>query len=267
MNNEVEVYKKSDWLSKEEKSVIDRQFFPQGATIDDKRYCMQVAEAFGLNPILKQIYFIPRKTKVDDKWVEKTEPFTGRDSFLLIAHRTGLFNGLETTSELREVPFLNQGKWDIKKDLVAICKVYKKNCDLPFVAEVNYSEYVQKKSNGEVTKIWIDMPITMIKKVAESQALRKAFNITINSSDEIQNDIIEAKVSEEKPTKPKSLNDIQNQELDLDEITNNLYNQMKESHISEDKAKEYLKTCNDEKLMKLYKDVDFFENECMNLVI
>lgn len=72
---------------------------------------------------------------------------------------------------------------------------------------------------------------------------------------------------EEKPTKPKSLNDIQNVELDLDEITNNLYNQMKESHISEDKAKEYLKTCNDEKLMKLYKDVDFFENECMNLVI
>ena len=55
MSNEIVEYKKSDWLSKEEKSVIDRQFFPHGASVDDKRFCMQVAEQLNLNPLFLKI--------------------------------------------------------------------------------------------------------------------------------------------------------------------------------------------------------------------
>jgi len=49
---------------------------------------------------------------------------------------------------------------------------------LHFMAEVRYSEYVQTKKDGEPTKFWASKPNTMIKKVAESQALRTAFNIS-----------------------------------------------------------------------------------------
>lgn len=267
--SEVEVYKKSDWLSKEEKSVIDRQFFPQGASVDDKRYCMQVAEGFGLNPILKQIYFIPRKVNVGDmknpKWIEKTEPFIGRDSFLLIAHRTNLFDGMETTSSIEETPFLDNGEWKLKRDLTATTKVFKKDCKLPFIVTVNYSEYVQKKKDGTITQIWNDMPITMLKKVSESQALKKAFNITIGSVDEVNSsEIIEATISEEKLTKPKSLNDIQNENKDY---SFEVLNKMVKNNVSEVKAKEYLLNKSDEEIKQLFNDDDLFQNECMDLIL
>lgn len=183
MNNEIEDYKKSDWLTKEEKSVIDRQFFPNGASVDDKRFCMQVAEQLNLNPLLKQIYFVPRKTNIgtpqSPNWVEKVEPIAGRDSYLTLAHRTGQFAGIESYVKIESCPTLNaQGKWVNEDDLVACASVYKKDVEKPFVVTVRYSEYAQRTNNGSITKFWKEKPETMLKKVAESQALRKAFNIT-----------------------------------------------------------------------------------------
>ncbi len=73
-----------------------------------------------------------------------------------------------------------------KKDLVAKAIVYRNDTQKPFITEVAYSEYVQKTKEGNPTKFWADKPDTMIKKVAEAQALRKAFNINgIRSIDEV----------------------------------------------------------------------------------
>lgn len=183
MSNEIQEYKKSDWLTDNEKSVIDRQFFPHGASSDDKRFCMQVAEQLNLNPLLKQIYFVPRKTNIgtpqNPNWVEKVEPIAGRDSYLTLAHRTGQFAGIESYVKIEPCPTLkDNSKWVNEEDLVAYATVYKKGFDKPFIVSVRYSEYVQKTNKGDVTKFWKEKPETMLKKVAESQVLRKAFNIT-----------------------------------------------------------------------------------------
>lgn len=144
---------------------------------------MQVAEQLNLNPLLKQIYFVPRKTNIgtqqNPNWIEKVEPIAGRDSYLTLAHRTGQLESLERYSEIRAFPTLNeQGKWVLEDDLCGVSKIFKKGHTTPFVTVVRYSEYVQKTNKGEVTKFWKEKPITMIEKVAESQNLRKAFNIT-----------------------------------------------------------------------------------------
>jgi len=177
-------------FTNEEKKVIMQQFFPQGTTNEQMQFCMNVAKELGLNPITKEIWFIERKSKVNNQWTTKIEPMVGRDSYLKIAHRSGSFNGMETTSQVESVAKLENGEWVDKKDLTATCKVYVKGMDEPFVAIVNYSEYVQKKSNGEVTKFWNEKPHTMLKKVAESQALRKAFNISgAYAEEEIREDV------------------------------------------------------------------------------
>ena len=180
MSNQIQTLKpQNTWLTNEEIAFVKKQFFPLQAKPDDIMFCLEVAKSYNLNPILRQIFFVPRKFK-DDKgvWHEKVEPLVGRDGFLAIAHKMGNFGGIETTSVLKEVPCQTNGKWGMKQDLVGICKVFKKGCEKPFVVEVAYSEYVQRKANGEPTQFWASKPDTMIKKVAESQALRKAFNIS-----------------------------------------------------------------------------------------
>ena len=167
-----------EWLSDENKRIIRKQFFPPNATDSDMQYCIAVAKSFNLNPILKQIFFVERKAKINGEWHSKIEPLAGRDSFLTLAHRSGKFAGIKSDCFLKNKPVFINGEWQNKKELVAIAQVYKKGHETPFEAEVRYDEYVQRTSDGRINKFWAEKPETMLKKVAESQALRKAFDIS-----------------------------------------------------------------------------------------
>ena len=175
-----------EWLSDENKRIIRKQFFPPNATDSDMQYCIAVAKSFNLNPILKQIFFVERKAKINGEWHSKIEPLAGRDSFLTLAHRSGKFAGIKSDCFLKNKPVFINGEWQNKKELVAIAQVYKKGHETPFEVEVRYDEYVQRTNDGRITKFWAEKPETMLKKVAESQALRKAFDISgLYSVDEV----------------------------------------------------------------------------------
>ncbi|HEB9306479.1 TPA: phage recombination protein Bet [Campylobacter coli] len=169
-------------FTQEKIELIKKHFFPNNATIAEMEYCLNIANKYNLDPFLRQIFFVPRRAhvKINDKkeWVDKIEPLVGRDGFLAIAHKTGKFGGIRSYSEIKQFPQLNNGKWEYIQDLVAVCEVYRTDSDKPFVVEVAYNEYVQKKESGEATSFWTTKPDTMLKKVAESQALRKAFNLS-----------------------------------------------------------------------------------------
>ena len=164
-------------FTQDEMAVIRRQFFPASGTPEEQNYCFSVARHLGLNPITKEIFFVPRRQKVGNQWVEKIEPMVGRDGFLSIAHRSNQLAGMETTAGIREVPTMAGGQWQYRKELVAECRVWRKDSGKPFAVQVSYSEYVQKNNDGQPTRFWAEKPETMLKKVAESQALRKAFNV------------------------------------------------------------------------------------------
>ena len=164
-------------FDKEQMAVIESQFFPQGASKAEQAYCFSVARELCLNPITREIFFVNRRQRINDKWVNKVEPMVGRDGFLSIAHRTNKFAGIETTAMIREAPVLEAGQWRLKQQLVAECSVWRKDSPKPFTVQVAYNEYCQKTNEGTPTKFWAEKPETMLKKVAESQALRKAFNI------------------------------------------------------------------------------------------
>ncbi|MFZ2948969.1 MAG: phage recombination protein Bet [Desulfuromonadaceae bacterium] len=164
-------------FDKEQMAVIENQFFPAGAGKAEQAYCFSVARELCLNPITKEIFFVNRRQKVGDKWVNKVEPMVGRDGFLSIAHRSNKFAGIETSATIREVPILEEGEWRLKQQLVAECSVWRKDSAKPFTVQVAYNEYCQKTAEGQPTRFWAEKPETMLKKVAESQALRKAFNI------------------------------------------------------------------------------------------
>lgn len=173
-------------ISKEDIDFIKKQMFPVGASVKDIDFCLKVSQQLGLNPITKEIFFVERKSQVNGQWVSKVEPLVSRDGLLSMAHKSGKFGGIEVTSQIKETPKLVNGIWENKKDLVAKAIVYRTDTQKPFISEVAYSEYVQKTKEGQPTKFWSEKPDTMIKKVAEAQALRKAFNINgIYTIDEI----------------------------------------------------------------------------------
>jgi len=96
-----------------------------------------------------------------------------RDGFLTIAHRSGKFAGIESGVN---------GEGD---NLVGWAKVYHKDFNQPVFQEADLVEY-----KSERNALWKTKPKTMIKKVAESMALRKAFNVSgVYSPEEMDKEI------------------------------------------------------------------------------
>ena len=114
---------------------------------------MQLAKTYQLDPFAKQIWAVKYGNN-------PAAIFCGRDGFLAIAHRSGKFDGMESGTRKDE------------DDLVGWCRVYRKDMSRPFEVEVSLSEYSTGKN------LWQTKPKTMIVKVAESHALRRAFGIS-----------------------------------------------------------------------------------------
>ena len=162
----------------DQKRIIKDQFFPPATTPADMQYCVNVAAELGLNPILKEIYFVERKAQINGQWHTKIEPMVGKAAWLKIAHNTGLLEGYEVDVNIEPTPTMIDGKWTMVDDLVATAIIHKKDSNIPFSISVSYSEYVARDRSGNVTKFWKDKPQTMLRKVALAQGLREAFNIS-----------------------------------------------------------------------------------------
>lgn len=112
-----------------------------------------VCERYNLDPLLKHMVLI------------KTNPYVTRDGYLAIAHRSGQFDGMEV---------LEQG--ETPTHYTAKVAVYRRDMSRPFA-------YVGRfPKNKDMAK---EYGPEMAVKVAEVQALRRAFNVTgIGAADE-----------------------------------------------------------------------------------
>lgn len=140
-------------ISPEQLALIKSIAAPK-CTDDEFKLLLYQAKTYQLDPLLKQIWAV----KYQDG--RPASIFAGRDGFLTIAHRSGMFDGMESGTRLEGT------------NLIGWAKVYRKDMAHPFCVEVNAKEY----NRGQGT--WNTHPATMIQKVAESQALRRAFQIS-----------------------------------------------------------------------------------------
>ena len=111
---------------------------------------LELAKRYKLDPFAKQI------------WATKVGIFVGRDGFLMLAHRSGDFDGMETTFEERNGKLFS-----------ATCTVYHKRMSHPIRVTVRLDEFYRENSDA-----WQRMPYVMLQKCAEAHALRRAFCIT-----------------------------------------------------------------------------------------
>lgn len=147
---------------------------PKGTPAPQVQIFATVCKEKGLSPFQKQIYLLPFKKKIKDKWETHYACITGIDGYRTIAERTGCyagcedvkFNNSQTEHQCREAGLNNP--------ITATVTVYKivAKQRVPFTATAGWSSYLpaeNKRFN------WIKMPFLMLGKVAEALALRKAF--------------------------------------------------------------------------------------------
>ena len=127
-----------------------RETVCKGATIPQFRMFIEVCKGTGLNPFLKEIWFVPG-----------VGVMAGRDGYLRVANESPQFDGMETRVErdAKNVP------------IKATCSVWRKDRSHPITCEAYYNEY--KRSGG----VWDKYPSAMISKVAEVLALKRSFSI------------------------------------------------------------------------------------------
>jgi phage recombination protein Bet len=164
-----------------------------------------VVEAFlyqcrrtGLDPLSRQIYCIPRKSKGSIQWTTQVSI----DGFRVIAEQSGEYAGQGDIEW-----FTSEREWvdvfiPVSKDdhpLAARASVYRKGFDQPIRAVANWDAYAQTDYNGNVTSMWSKMGALMLGKCAEALALRKAFPQDLSglyTSDEMSQATIESGTSE-----------------------------------------------------------------------
>jgi phage recombination protein Bet len=128
-----------------EKLQLIRDMCAKGATDNEFLVMMELANRYQLDPFARQIWLV----KYGDS---PAQIFCGRDGYLAIAHRSGVFDGMEAGADK-----------DAEGQLYGWCRVWRKDMSHPFEVRVYASEYSTGKN------LWRDKPRTMIQKVAEAQ--------------------------------------------------------------------------------------------------
>ena len=138
------------------------------AAPEQRELALAIAKRYELDLLLKHLVLIDGK------------PYVTRDALLWIAHRSGQLDGIEVTE-----PEIVGEFWTCK------ATVYRKDMSRPFTYSGRYP------TKGGNQKFAPEMCV----KVAESMALRRAFNISAPTQDERW----DVEVPTVEPEKPKSL--------------------------------------------------------------
>ena len=133
--------------------------------------------AFGENPLTGRVHIIWYGKEEDPpKYILSYMTYHDR------AQRNPHYDGFESGIIWRVDEKIIRGQacdyfldWDKVHIHGAWMKVYRKDRRIPVEVEVPWAEAYQRKFDGTPKALWGTSPITMVRKVAESQGLRKAF--------------------------------------------------------------------------------------------
>lgn len=135
---------------------------------------IELCKAQNLNPFVRDAYLV----KMGDKY--PAQIIVGKDVFIKRANENPNFNGMKAGIVVLD----NEGKVQEREGSLKLpgeqlvggwCEVYLKDKQYPTKAIVSFEEYAQKTKEGKLNSMWATKGATMIRKVAQSQALREAF--------------------------------------------------------------------------------------------
>ena len=162
--SEIEKRKENTELESKEKVALIKRMFAKGANDDEFALLLELSKRYNLDPFKKQIFYIPG-----------TGILVSHAGMIHIAHQSGNWAGMKTfiiTKDGEEKLIAD----DPRNIAGAVCYVYRKDWIEPLIHAVTFREYF-KPSRSNYPSAWEKMPETMVKKVAEAGALRRAFDL------------------------------------------------------------------------------------------
>ena len=171
-----------------EQVAVIKNTVAKGATDDELKMFLHLSQTYGLDPFAKELWFI----KMD----RTPTIITSRDGYLKIANRDPHFEGMEADVVYSGDSFRKTkdgidhvyGAKDRGQPIGAYCMVYRNDRKIPTYVYAPFKDY-NKGGN------WTKYPHAMILKVAEAQALKRAFSISgLVTREELE---------EEKPREPR----------------------------------------------------------------
>ena len=153
----------------EQVDLIKSQIAPK-ATNDELKLFLYQAQRTGLDALSRQIYCIHR-----NQWNPETrqsEPKmtiqTSIDGFRVVAERSGNYGG-------QSIPTFQEKDGRLYSCQISVFRFHGTERYEASVGLAFWDEYVPVGKDGQPTAMWKKMPHTMLAKVAEALALRKAF--------------------------------------------------------------------------------------------
>jgi phage recombination protein Bet len=196
MGNELQTFN-PELESYQRRAEVIKSQIAKGATDDEFAMFMTIANKYGLDPMIKEIWFVKRAKKQKDKAGNWDYPrlangeinykdadtmiLASRDGFLKIAQRDPNFQGIISMAvregddfEIDIEHYNVKHKFGAKRGKIvgAYAKVDRAGRN-PVITWAEFSEY-----NDERSAIWKQYATAMIIKVAEVQALKRQFGIT-----------------------------------------------------------------------------------------
>ena len=173
-----------------DKIELIKRTYAKGASDDEFALLLELSKRYQLDPFKKQIFYIPGSGVL-----------VSHAGLIHIAHQSGYWAGMKTliiTKDGEEKLIAD----DPRNIAGAVCYVYRKDWIEPLIHAVAFREYF-KPSRSNYPSAWEKMPETMVKKVAEAGALRRAFDL---GGLYIQEEMSEfEEVEEEKEIKQKNV--------------------------------------------------------------
>jgi hypothetical protein len=187
---------KKPWELSEAEVELVRNHIAKGASNEELAFCLGVARRYKLDPFRGQIWFVKRRDKSLDKWVDKKKvtgyrwiPIVGINGLLHIAARDhkktfgsigkivyGPMIDVEWTEwEWVDGKPVNKGKHKIKAPESAEVNIYKRGDPIPTVGQVFWEEIYPDINNAPLVR---QMPRLMLGKCAKANGVRAAYPAT-----------------------------------------------------------------------------------------
>ena len=150
-----------------------KRYISKEATEQEILMFIELCKAQKLNPFVRDAYLVKYGSN-------PAQIIVGKDVFIKRANANPNFDGMKAgivvidkNGQIVE----REGALKIKgEELVGgWCEVYLKDKKVPIRTLVSFDEYAQRTKTGQLNTMWANKGATMIRKVAQSHALREAF--------------------------------------------------------------------------------------------